>query len=92
MKRLIIFLIASAALGASAGSHAEDGVQHGLTREQVRQEITQAYLNGTLPQDEKETYPGPSLYRDNLAAIRKEQAARHLERFRSSENASRVGL
>jgi hypothetical protein len=39
-----------------------------LTRAQVKAELNKAFLNGTLPEDEGNTYPTPAFDRSELAA------------------------
>lgn len=48
----------------------------GLTRAEVKAQLNQAFLNGTLPQDEGQTYPAPASDRAELAAHRQYEEAR----------------
>ncbi|MFB5148000.1 DUF4148 domain-containing protein [Burkholderia orbicola] len=47
----------------------------GLTRRQVRADLYQAFLDGRLPQDMKETYPSPPSNQADIASIRRREAA-----------------
>ena len=42
----------------------------GLTRAQVRAQLNQAFLNGTLPQDEGPNYPAAPINRAEISAHR----------------------
>lgn len=61
---------------ACAMTSAYAQTQGALTREQVRAELYQAFLDGRLPQDMKQTYPSPPMNQADIAANRRRDAAR----------------
>ena len=68
MKMKLIGL--ALACGAASMGVAHASTTQGLTRAEVKAQLNQAFLNGTLPQDEGPTYPTPASDRTSIAAHR----------------------
>lgn len=75
-RKLATLLLASTVAFLATGAYAAptQADAQGLTREQVRAQLYQAFLNGTTAEDEKMSYPSPPSARAELAALRKKEA------------------
>ena len=80
MKRTLATLLLTSTVSLLAGlastAHASPAQipSQGLTREQVKAQLYQAFLNGTTAADEKTSYPSPPEDRAEIAAQRVKEA------------------
>ncbi|MGF6536279.1 hypothetical protein P3T20_007097 [Paraburkholderia sp. GAS206C] len=77
MKRTLATLLLTGTLSLlAAAAHASPAQvpSQGLTREQVKAQLYQAFLNGTTAADEKTSYPSPPEDRTEIAAQRVKEA------------------
>ncbi|WP_297353346.1 DUF4148 domain-containing protein [Paraburkholderia sp.] len=77
MKRTLATLLLTSTVSLLASTAHASPAQipsQGLTREQVKAQLYQAFLNGTTAADEKTSYPSPPEDRAEIAAQRVKEA------------------